>query len=43
MRYARFVWGKPTTITNDKKEKVEAVELYALKSDRSKKLQLVVE
>jgi SecD/SecF fusion protein len=33
MRFARFVWGKPTTIDNDKKEKVEAVELYALKSD----------
>lgn len=35
LRYARFVWGKPTTIDNDKKEKVEAVELYALKTDRS--------
>ncbi len=35
LRYARFVWGKPTTIDNDKKEKVEAIELYALKTDRS--------
>ncbi len=33
LRFARFVWGKPTSITNDKKEKIEAVELYALKSD----------
>jgi len=35
LRYARFVWGKPTTIDNEKKEKVEAVELYALKTDRT--------
>ncbi|RAR46284.1 protein translocase subunit SecDF [Flavobacterium lacus] len=33
LRFARFVWGKPTTIDNEKKEKVEAIELYALKSD----------
>ncbi|WP_291118049.1 protein translocase subunit SecDF [Flavobacterium sp. UBA6135] len=35
LRYARLVWGKPTTIENDKKEKVSAVELYALKADRT--------
>jgi len=35
LRYARFVWGKPTTVDNEKKEKVEAVELYALKTDRT--------
>jgi len=35
LRNAKFVWGKPTTLENDKKEKVPAVELYALKADRS--------
>lgn len=35
LRYAKLVWGKPTTIENDKKERVPAVELYALKADRS--------
>jgi len=35
LRYAKFVWGKPTTIQNDKKEDIEAVELYALKGNRS--------
>lgn len=35
LRYVRFLWGKPTTITNDKKEQVEAIELYALKGNRS--------
>ena len=35
LRNAKFVWGKPTTLTNDKKEVVPAVELYALKADRS--------
>jgi SecD/SecF fusion protein len=35
LRYARFVWGKPTTVDNEKKEKVEAIELYALKTDRT--------
>ncbi len=35
LRYAKLVWGKPTTIENDKKEKVSAVELYALKADRN--------
>lgn len=35
LRNAKFVWGKPTTLTNDKKEVVPAVELYALKSDRT--------
>ncbi len=33
-RYAKFVWGKPTTSKNDKGEDVEAVELYALKGNR---------
>ncbi|GGD25754.1 protein translocase subunit SecDF [Flavobacterium orientale] len=36
LRYAKLVWGKPTTIENDKKEQVSAVELYALKADRNK-------
>jgi SecD/SecF fusion protein len=35
LRYARFVWGKPTTVDNEKKEKVEVIELYALKTDRT--------
>jgi SecD/SecF fusion protein len=35
LRNSKFVWGKPTTLTNDKKEVVPAVELYALKADRS--------
>jgi len=35
LRNAKFVWGKPTTLTNDKKEVVPAVELYALKADRT--------
>ncbi|MFY7743740.1 MAG: protein translocase subunit SecDF [Flavobacterium sp.] len=35
LRYVRFLWGKPTTITNDKKKQVEAIELYALKGNRS--------
>lgn len=34
LRYAKFVWGKPTTIENDKKEKIDAVELYALRGNR---------
>ncbi|HEU0137825.1 MAG TPA: protein translocase subunit SecDF [Flavobacterium sp.] len=33
-RYAKFVWGKPTTVTGEKDAKLEAVELYALKGNR---------
>ncbi len=33
-RYAKFVWGKPTTTTLEKGGDVEAVELYALKGNR---------
>ncbi|PKB15682.1 protein translocase subunit SecDF [Flavobacterium sp. 5] len=33
-RYAKFVWGKPTTIKGEKDKEVEAVELYALKGNR---------
>nr|WP_315150252.1 protein translocase subunit SecDF [uncultured Flavobacterium sp.] len=33
-RYAKFVWGKPTTIKDDKEKEIEAVELYALKGNR---------
>ncbi|WP_367754647.1 protein translocase subunit SecDF [Flavobacterium sp. WC2421] len=33
-RYAKFVWGKLTTIKDAKAKDVEAVELYALKGNR---------
>ena len=33
-RYAKFVWGKLTTIKDAKDKDVEAVELYALKGNR---------
>jgi len=33
-RYAKFVWGKPTTIKDAKEKDVEVVELYALKGNR---------
>ncbi len=33
-RYAKFVWGKPTTIKDTKAKEIEAVELYALKGNR---------
>jgi len=33
-RYARFVWGKPTTLKDDKGKDIDAVELYALKGNR---------
>ncbi|HEY0092359.1 MAG TPA: protein translocase subunit SecDF, partial [Flavobacterium sp.] len=33
-RYAKFVWGKPTSVKDDKAKDVEAVELYALKGNR---------
>jgi SecD/SecF fusion protein len=32
--YAKFVWGKPTTLTDAKGKEVDAVELYALKGNR---------
>jgi len=32
--YAKFVWGKPTTIKDAKEKETEAVELYALKGNR---------
>ncbi|MGA9638681.1 protein translocase subunit SecDF [Flavobacterium sp.] len=33
-RYAKFVWGKLTTIKDDKNKSIDAVELYALKGNR---------
>ena len=34
-RYAKFVWGKPSNVVNEKtKKEVETVELYALKGNR---------
>ncbi len=33
-KFARFVWGKPTTLKDDKGKEIEAVELYALKGNR---------
>ena len=33
-RYAKFVWGKPTSIKDEKGKAIEAVELYALKGNR---------
>lgn len=34
-RYAKFVWGKPSTIVDEKtKKEIETVELYALKGNR---------
>ena len=33
-RYARFVWGKPTTLKDAKGKEIDAVELYALKGNR---------
>ena len=34
-RYAKFVWGKPISITDEKtKKEIETVELYALKGNR---------
>ncbi len=35
MRYAKFVWGKPTIGKDDKGKDVESTELYALKGNRS--------
>ncbi len=34
LTYAKFVWGKPLKITDDKQKQVEVVELYALKGNR---------
>ncbi len=39
-RYAKFVWGKPTTIATEKNGNVEAVELYALKGNRDDRADL---
>ena len=33
-RYAKFVWGKPSTIKDADGKKIETVELYALKGNR---------
>src|SRR6187431_512796 len=33
-RYAKFVWGKPTTTKDAKDKEIEVVELYALKGNR---------
>ncbi|HEY0047200.1 MAG TPA: protein translocase subunit SecDF [Flavobacterium sp.] len=33
-RYAKFVWGIPTTVKDDKGANLEAIELYALKGNR---------
>ncbi len=33
-RYAKFVWGKPTTVTLENGTRTEAIELYALKGNR---------
>jgi SecD/SecF fusion protein len=33
-RYAKFVWGKPTTIKDAKEKSIDAVELYALRGNR---------
>jgi len=33
-KFARFVWGKPTTLKDDKGKEMDAVELYALKGNR---------
>ena len=32
--YAKFVWGKPTVLTEDKGKETNAVELYALRGNR---------
>lgn len=32
--YAKFVWGKPTTLTDAKGKEIDAIELYALKGNR---------
>lgn len=37
LRYAKFIFGKPISITNENKETVEAVELYALRGNKENK------
>ena len=37
LRFAKFVFGKPITITNENKESIEAVELYALRGNKENK------
>ncbi len=32
--YAKFVWGKPTTLTDAKGKEIDAIELYALRGNR---------
>ena len=34
-RYAKFVWGKPETLKDDKGAEIEALQLYALKGNRN--------
>ena len=34
-RFAKFVWGKPTTTTDDKGEEIETFDLYALKGTKN--------
>jgi len=34
MRYAKFVWGIPSTVTTADDEQIEVMELYALKGNR---------
>lgn len=34
-RYAKFVWGKPTTIRGENNQNITAVDLYALKGGRA--------
>ena len=33
-RFARFVWGKPTTLKDEKGKEIDAVELYALRGNK---------
>ncbi|KVV14102.1 protein translocase subunit SecDF [Flavobacterium sp. TAB 87] len=35
LHYAKFVWGKPTKLSDAKGKQIEAVELYALKGNRN--------
>src|SRR5690606_19685410 len=34
-RFAKFVWGKPTTVKDDKGKEIETFDLYALKGNRN--------
>ncbi len=40
LRFTKFLWGKPTTIKGEKEEKIEAIELYAIKGTRDGVAQL---